>query len=84
MPCHGGSVSEQPLKGKELRVCVCVCVCVCACECARECVDKEVGAAELESQLLGLHLLFSSFPPTSIWWWWAFIFAFLFIHFQIF
>ena len=67
-------------------MCVYVCVCVCAraCECARECVDKEVGAAELESQLLGLHLRFSSFFPIPIWWWWAFIFAFLFIHFQIF
>jgi hypothetical protein len=69
VPCHGGSVSEQPLKGKELRVCVCVwCVCVRACVCARGCVDKEVGAAELESQLLGLHLLFFSFSPIPIWW----------------
>lgn len=61
-----------------------VCARVCACECARECVDKEVLAAELESQLLGLHWPFSSFSPTPICWWWAFIFAFLFIHFQIF
>ena len=73
-------------------MCVCVYVCVYVCVrarvcvrvSARECVDKEVGAVELESQLLGLHLLFSSFFPTPIWWWWAFIFAFLFIHLQIF
>lgn len=65
MPCHGGSVAEQPLKEKELRESVCVRACVR--ECARECVDKEVGAAELRVPNSLDSICYSLFTPAPIW-----------------
>lgn len=46
-------------------------------------MDKVVGAAELESQLLGLHLLVSP-PPNPIYLVVVGVYICVFIHFQIF